>query len=240
MPADLLSNPSRYLDAWVGMPGTAALADAVRYTNRGPPPAWANGSLALYGAALGELTRQLSAAGVAPRVRYEVGNEPDALLYFWGKAAEFEPIADAVHRALLPAGGAQGAAPGAAPVACCAFTTDLSGYNDPGSPKLGFRDWARASAARYPGGALSWHFYRHSSNDGNANISTCGHRHLGTGTCLVTPPRRPERAHLALPHTGTPTSPPFTARPSRARSSPSGGSTPTSRRARRRSRPRPS
>ena len=174
IPPDLLADPTKYLTVWPGQPGTAKLASEAKYTNRGPIAAWANGSLASYGAVLRGLHALLAVRGLANRVDFELGNEPNALGYFWGTAGEFAPIADAAHAALTGGGG--GAA-GPSRIACCAFATELAGYAMKNGSDNGFYNFARGAARRYMPTSqtktpLSFHFYRHSANDANVNRST--------------------------------------------------------------------
>lgn len=100
---------------------------------------------------------------------FELGNEPNAAGYWWGTAAQFGPVADAAYAALVAAAAG---APLPPRVACCAFATELAGYGLANGTEHGFHDFARGAAARYDGAPLSWHFYRHSSHDGERNVST--------------------------------------------------------------------
>ena len=100
-------------------------------------------------------------AGVSKRVSYELGNEPNAASYFWGDAAQFGPIADAAHEVVSDGD-----------VTCCAFTSSLGGYNKENGTVNGFVDFAKGAATRYPSTPLSLHYYRHSTNDANNNVST--------------------------------------------------------------------
>ena len=175
---DLLSDPSKYLSDWVGKPATAVLQDTLRYTNRAPPSrgAWRNGTLATYLDTLRTLRRELDAGGTP--VDYEIGNEVNALLYFWGNADDFLPIADGALASLGPV-PALGPAPRPPRVACCAFATELGGQGLRPGQDGGFYEFAQAVTQRHramAGGkfptALSWHFYRQSQNDANAARST--------------------------------------------------------------------
>ena len=174
-PPALLSDPTRFLTVWPGMPATDTLADEMRYTNRGPPSVWLNGSLSTYASTLRELRALLGASGA--RVDFELGNEVNALGYFWGTASEWAPVADAAHAALTaPIGGVVPPTR----VACCTFATELGGCGKANGSDNGFYDFARGAARRYPSTAqtatpLSWHFYRRMANDANPNRSTCVH-----------------------------------------------------------------
>ena len=108
-----------------------------------------------------EMRSTLVDAGVSKRVSYELGNEPNAASYFWGDAAQFGPIADAAHEVVSDGD-----------VTCCAFTSSLGGYNKENGTVNGFVDFAKGAATRYPSTPLSLHYYRHSTNDANNNVST--------------------------------------------------------------------
>ena len=176
-PFDVVSNfleqPSLYLSDWVGKPSNASLVDTLRYTNRAPPNhgAWADGAtLTDYLAVLKRLRVLLG-----PMIDYEIGNEPNALGYFWGNAADYQPIAEGTIRALgdpslqrLPTR-----------VTCCAFATEMSCQNLSRGSDDGFIDLAQRVALRQrqiAGGkfptALSWHFYRRVSHDTDPQRST--------------------------------------------------------------------
>ena len=176
IPPDLATDPGKYLSQWPGAPGATTVAAEAAYTNRGPPPAWVNGSVGGYRAAVAELRRLLLATPV--NVVWEIGNEPNALGYFWGSAAEYAPLADAAAAALLTTGPET--AGGGGDVYCCGFSTDAgAGYEN--GTHLGFYGFAQTASTRYrnesAGGngaktGLSWHFYRHRSNDANPNVTT--------------------------------------------------------------------
>jgi hypothetical protein len=195
-PSDLTQHPQRYLGdgLWPGAPGTAKLADEVRYTNRGPVAAWQNGSLSAYSDVLRRLVSQLTARNLSARVSFEIGNEPNALGYFWGNASSFEPIAAAALTALDGIRNARGGVGARArgvrqpDVRCCAFATELSGYDWPPNASAetrGFQSWASGGwKERLPTASLSWHFYRHSANDANPNISTYANASRFYGTLL--------------------------------------------------------
>ena len=129
MPADFGADYQKYLPAvdfnaiLAGMPPSfnysEQLTDMARYTNRAPLFAAEGASLADYTSKLMQLRGNLSAAGLSKRVRYEIGNEPDALLYFWGSAVQFGEIADATHSALSSAG--------ADPFYCCGYSSTGNG-----------------------------------------------------------------------------------------------------------------
>ena len=89
----------------------------------------------------------------------EIGNEPNALGYFWGNASEFQPIATA---ALQVQNSTKNN------MICCGFATEMSGYNKKQGSSLGFVRFAQ----KHAGIPLSFHFYRHSMNDLNNNRST--------------------------------------------------------------------
>ena len=126
----------------MGQPATALLADSLSYTNRAPPTrgAWILRSedpqaaaLTAYGREVASLRQLLATTSdLAGRVDVEVGNEPNALKYFWGASAEWAPIADTALGALdsssrllqSPVGGRRRAL--SPRVLCCAFTTSLS------------------------------------------------------------------------------------------------------------------
>jgi hypothetical protein len=173
---DFLQSPSRYIDAWAGMPSTARLADTLTYTNRAPPTrgAWIDAGISDYVDVLKKLRVQ-----VPSNVGFEIGNEPNALLYFWGTADDFLPLASATVHAL---GDEQLPLPPPY-VLCCGFATELSaqglGPTDNGHNADGWYHLAQtitaqqkaAAADRFPT-ALSWHFYRRSRGDFNLNRST--------------------------------------------------------------------
>jgi hypothetical protein len=160
---DLAKDPSKYLTAWPGMPDSTLVASALEYTNRANQPGWdewdpAGRTLAAYGAKIKSMLADVAAAAEPGRsgtlAAVEIGNEPNALMYFYGNATEFTPIADAAFKAL------RSALPQTA-VHCCAFDSSLSARDKArvnGDP-YEWAPFARAAHARY--GALSWHFYRH-------------------------------------------------------------------------------
>ena len=175
---DLLEHPSKYLSVWPkpwqpGEPENATLADTLRYTNRAPPTrgAWAgNATLADYFAILRKLRRLLG-----PSADFEIANEPNALSYFWGNAADFSPIADGTLSALadpsLPAPPSR--------VTCCAFATEMGCQGIPHGSDNGFMALAQQVTARHAHAAagrfataLSWHFYRRVSHDSDPARST--------------------------------------------------------------------
>ena len=170
---DFLAHPGKYLSVWPGQPSAAALQDTLRYTNRAPPTrgAWANNaSLADYLAVLRRLRATLGPLDAA--IDWEIGNEPNALGYFWGTAADFEPIATGSLTAL------SGSAPPTR-VACCAFATELSCQGLARGADNGFFEFAQGVTARHTASAagafptpLSWHFYRRTMNDANTARST--------------------------------------------------------------------
>jgi hypothetical protein len=168
---DFLSNPHKYLSNY---PSAALLSDTLRYTNRAPPTrgAWVNGTLPDYLAVLCQLREELDGT----QVDFEIANEPNALSYFWGDAADFLPIADGSLSALGAVVNGGSATPR---VACCAFATELSCQGLARGEDDGFYDLAKAVTARHRATAagkfptaLSWHFYRHTKNDANAARST--------------------------------------------------------------------
>jgi hypothetical protein len=182
---DFLTDASKYLTAWVGQPATALLADSLSYTNRAPPTrgAWILRSedpqaaaLTAYGREVASLRQLLATTSdLAGRVDVEVGNEPNALKYFWGASAEWAPIADTALGALdsssrllqSPVGGRRRAL--SPRVLCCAFTTSLSAQRGVSG---GTSSWGRYAQNESRRASLSFHFYRQCTNGANVNRST--------------------------------------------------------------------
>ena len=109
---DFIANASSYLDVWAGAPSTRHLADTLRYTNRAPPTrgAWiipqdeaaVTTALAAYGHEVASLRQLLSSTpSLAGRVDVELGNEPNAIGYFWGDASDWRPIARTARAAMI-------------------------------------------------------------------------------------------------------------------------------------------
>ncbi len=217
IPPDVLHHPDKYLKVYPGQPSASKLLEESKYTNRGPPVAWQNGSMDGYRDILIKLRTYLAAVNIEHLVDFEIGNEPNAAGYFWGTAEDYTPIADITVGALLTnhsnksatttratrapqltelteltelsqspissppsvssvSGRSVSTIPPAPRVVCCAFSSELGGYNEPNGSDHGFHDFAQQASQRYrrDGGdvRLSWHFYRHSMNDANPNRST--------------------------------------------------------------------
>ena len=185
---DFIVNASLFLDAWAGAPSTGHLADTLRYTNRAPPTrgAWilpqneatATTALAAYGHEVASLRQLLSVTpNLTGRVDVELGNEPNALGYFWGDTSDWRPIARTARAAMIQE---TATSPSPQSLLCCAFATELSAQTGGSGGSAAYNSaWGRyarnvtTSTTKTPvQQRLSWHFYRQCSNDRNVNRST--------------------------------------------------------------------
>ena len=79
-----------------------------KWTNRFPPE-----DLDAYGDFLESLVNKLIEKDVLKNTSFEIGNEPNAPIYYWGSAAEFKQIVHKTHEVLKET---------KRPIVCCAFT----------------------------------------------------------------------------------------------------------------------
>ena len=130
VPSGFASDPSKFGVAAADTLGPTKLADTVRYTNRASstPELWARKD---YKAVLVEFLAELDRRGIGSRVTHEMGNEPNALNYFWGNGSQWAAVA-ATQASVLPAASSW----------CCGFASELCGGSVLANASRGFYAFA--------------------------------------------------------------------------------------------------
>jgi hypothetical protein len=119
-----------------------------RFTNRNAPD-----NMDAYQSYLTGFLDDLQNKNLLQNVSFEIGNEPDAKKYFWGKSSDFIKVAKSVKQFLAKYNK---------PVYCCGFTSEFA---NAGSSKSADYYHFLNDNSFFDNVNLSFHFYQNAKND---------------------------------------------------------------------------